>query len=57
MSEIMNEPQGGMTQEEIEAMEAERKAAWDAKIAPFKNLKKRLDDVEEVVTTMVEGML
>jgi len=53
----MNEPQGGMTQEEIEAMEAERKAAWDAKIAPFKNVKKRLDDLEEVVTTMAEGML
>lgn len=57
MSEIINEPQGGMTQEEIEAMEAERQAAWDAKIAPFKNMKKRLDDVEEVVTTMAEGML
>jgi len=57
MSEMMNEPQGGMTQEEIEAMEAEREAAWEARLAPFKAVKRRLSDIEDVVTTMAEGML
>lgn len=57
MSEMMNEPQGGMTQEEIEAMEAEREAAWEARLAPFKAVKRRLSDIEDVVTTIAEGML
>lgn len=57
MSEMMNEPQGGMTREEIEAMEAEREAAWEARLAPFKAVKRRLSDIEDVVTTMAEGML
>ena len=46
-----------LTPEEELALEVEREAAWEARLAPFKAVKRRLSDVEEVVTAMAEGML
>ena len=57
MSEINQEMQGqGLTPEEELALEAERDAAWEARLAPFRAVKKRLTDVEDVVTAMAEVM-
>lgn len=33
---------GGMTEEELQALEAERAAAYEAELAPYKALKERL---------------
>ena len=46
-----------LTPEEELALEEEREAAWQAKLAPFKTVKKRLTDVEDVVTAMAEVIL
>ena len=46
-----------LTPEEEQALEEEREAARQARLAPFKTVKKRLTDVEEVVTAIAEGML
>jgi hypothetical protein len=51
------EMQGGLTPEEEQALEAEREAAWEARLAPFRNVKKRLTDVEDVVTAIAEVIL
>lgn len=61
MSEIIQDQlpdmQHALTPEEELALEAEREAAWQARLAPFKTVKKRLTDVEEVVAAIAEGML
>lgn len=53
----LTEQMPGLSPEEEQALEDEREAAWAARLAPFKAVKRRLSDIEEVVTTMAEGML
>jgi hypothetical protein len=49
--EIMQQPE--LTDEEIAAMEAERQAAFDAKIAPYRELKERVNNLVEINETIL----
>jgi hypothetical protein len=48
--DLMEQP--GLTNEEIAALEAERQAAHDAKIAPFRALKERMDTTDNELTDL-----
>ena len=50
-TEIMQQPE--LTDEEIAAMEAERQAAFDAKIAPYRELKERVNNLVEINETIL----
>lgn len=51
--EIMESPGiGGLTEEEIAALEAERIAAYEAELAPFKALKERLQKTTTELTDL-----
>ena len=49
-TEIMQQPE--LTDEEIAVIEAERKAEFDAKIAPYKALKERMDSTSNELTDL-----
>ena len=42
-----------LTDEEIAAMEAERQAAFDAKVAPYRALKEQIDTLTEIQETIL----
>lgn len=51
--EIMESPGiGGLTEEEIAALEEERKAKYEAKLAPYAALKKRMDNTTAELTDL-----
>jgi hypothetical protein len=43
----------GMTEEEQAALEAERQAAFDAKVAPYRALKEQIDTLTEIQETIL----
>jgi tRNA splicing endonuclease len=43
----------GMTEEELAALEAERQAAFDAKVALYRALKEQIDTLTEIQETIL----
>lgn len=43
----------GMTEEEQAALEAERQAAFNAKVAPYRALKEQIDTLTEIQETIL----
>ena len=43
---------GGLTEEELQALEEERKAAYEAELAPYKDLKERLQKTTTELTDL-----
>lgn len=48
--EMTEEPEPGPTPEEEEEWERQRKAAWEAKLAPFKAIREALDEHDELLS-------
>ena len=46
---LMEEPEPGPTPEEEEEWERERKEAWEAQIAPYRNLRNQISEHDDIM--------